>query len=168
MRKRTSIGVIVPALLGLLGCTTTPHEILSSAAKNRSGKNFTAHCNGDQEVGPVDTNAQGQATFHLSADGSELSYKLIVANIEDVFASHIHMAPVGVNGGVVAFLYGGGLIPGRTNGVLSEGTITDADLLGALNGMTVSDLVDAIEAGNTYVNVHTISTPSGEIRGQIQ
>jgi hypothetical protein len=28
-------------------------------------------------------------------------------------------------------------------------------------------VVEAMEAGNTYVNVHTVAHPPGEIRGQI-
>ena len=34
---------------------------------------------------------EGQAIFKLRADGAELHYKLIVANIEDVFMAHIHL-----------------------------------------------------------------------------
>jgi hypothetical protein len=62
--------------------------------------------------------------------------------------------------------------------VLAEGTITEADLINELADMTIADLVAAIKAGNTYVNVHTndgvgaINTgpgdvPGGEVRGQI-
>jgi hypothetical protein len=119
----------------------------------------------------VQTRAQGQAVFQLSRDGTELSYRLIVANIQDVLMSHIHMAPAGTNGGVVVWLYPSGpppqLIEGRVSGVLATGTITAADLTGALAGQPLSALVDAIRAGNTYVNVHTSAVPSGEIRGQI-
>ena len=52
----------------------------------------------------VDTLARGVATFQLSDDGTELTYRLVVANIENVVAAHIHLAPAGVNGPVVAFL----------------------------------------------------------------
>ena len=146
--------------------------------------NFQAHLTGTDEVPPpgvvIDTLAQGQAIFRLSPDGTILYYKLIVANINNVVASHIHVGAVGVNGPVVAFLAGpfpaGG---GRTDGVLAEGTITAANLVGPLAGHPLSDLIDAMRAGNTYVNVHTNDGvaptntgpgdfPGGEIRGQIR
>ena len=79
----------------------------------------------------------------------------------------------------MAFLYD--LVPaggGTENGVLSTGTITAADLIGPLAGQPLSALVDEIDAGNAYVNVHTndgvVPTnegpgdfPGGEIRGQM-
>lgn len=146
-------------------------EARSHAASWNAVHNFRTHLTGAEEVPAVETPAQGQAVFQLSRDGTELSYKLIVANIDDVLMAHIHMAPAGVNGGVVAWLYPSGpppqLIEGRVSGVLARGTITAADLTGALAGQQLSALVAAIRAGNTYVNVHTSAVPSGEIRGQI-
>ncbi len=129
--------------------------------------NYVAHLSGEEEVPSVDTKATGQVKLQLSRDESELHFKLIVANIENVFASHIHMAPAGVNGPVVVGLYGGPVLD-RANGVLAEGTITSSDLTGPLAGMSLSDLVTAINEGNTYVNVHTTQNPPGEIRGQIK
>ncbi len=152
-------------------------ESLTVPVMNRANapeaRNFRAHAEGGEEVPPVDTRAQGQATFKLSKDGDELSYRLIVANIEDVLMAHIHQASAGVNGPVVAWLYPAGsaqepeLIPGRTQGVLAEGVITDADLVGPLAGMTLDDLLEEMRSGNTYVNVHTSAHPAGEVRGQI-
>jgi hypothetical protein len=134
--------------------------------------NFTAHLSGDQEVPAVETEATGQAVFQLSKDGYSLSYKLIVANIDSVRMAHIHLAPAGVNGGVVAWLYPSGppavLIEGPVNGILAEGVITETSLLGALEGEPLSALVDALSSGNAYVNVHTATYGGGEIRGQIK
>ncbi len=144
---------------------------VGSAAAVTQPRNFRTHLTGAEEVPPVETLAQGQAVFQLSADGSALRYRLNVANIENVLMAHIHMAPAGSNGGVVAWLYPAGpppsLIPGRSDGVLVTGTITEANLVGALAGQPLSALVDAMMAGNTYVNVHTSQFPGGEIRGQI-
>ncbi len=137
----------------------------------QQAKNFRAHLSGDQEVPANESIAQGQATFQLSKDGNELSYKLIVANLEDLHMAHIHRAPAGVNGGVVAWLYPSAppaaMLPGTTNGILAEGVIKASDLRGSLAGQQLSALIDEMLAGNTYVNVHTMLFPGGEIRGQI-
>lgn len=139
-----------------------------------SSNSFRAPLSGAEEVAdpPVETDARGLATFQLSRDGTELSYRLNVANIENVTQAHIHRAPAGQNGGVVAWLYPDGppaqLIEGRSDGTLATGVITDADLVGSLEGQTVADLVDEISAGNAYVNVHTSQYPGGEIRGQLR
>jgi len=146
--------------------------------------NFGAHLSGDQEVPANNSLAQGQALFQLSDDGTVLHYKLIAANIRNAFMAHIHMAPAGANGGIVVWLFPstavapGPLGAGRTDGVLAEGTITAANLVGALAGHPLSDLVAAIQAGNAYVNVHTNDGvapantgagdfPGGEVRGQL-
>lgn len=146
-------------------------DVELKSAHMKMTRNFRAHLSSDQEVPPVESMATGQAIFQLSKDGEMLSYKLIVANIEDVVMAHIHMAPAGVNGGVVAWLYPSGPppepIPGTTNGILAEGEITSANLVGALAGMELKDLLDAMAWGQTYVNVHTTMYPAGEIRGQI-
>jgi hypothetical protein len=39
--------------------------------------------------------------------------------------------------------------------------------VGELEGMELSDLIEAISAGDTYVNVHTTQNGPGEIRGQL-
>ena len=139
-----------------------------------------SHLHARDEVPPNESLAQGQAIFHLSGDGTQLDYKLIAANIDNVVFAHIHVAPAGVNGPVVAFLYGPAAAgSGRSSGVLAQGTITADDLIGPLTGQSLTALVDAIRAGNTYVNVHTDDgvapagtgpgdLPAGEIRGQIR
>jgi hypothetical protein len=135
---------------------------------------------GGDEVPANNTNARGNATFEVSEDGSSINYKLIVANIDNAFMAHIHVGAVGTNGPVTAFLFGpvptGG---GRLNGLIAEGTITAANLIGPLAGQPLSALLSAMQAGNTYVNVHTndgVAPPNtgpgdlqgGEIRSQIR
>lgn len=140
----------------------------------------TGGLSGAEEVPARDTNARGNALFEVSEDGLTISFKLIVANIDNVVASHIHIGPPGANGPVVLFLYGAVAPGGGTvNGILSEGSATAANLVGPLTGQPLSALIDAIEAGNAYVNVHTNDGvgapntgpgdfPGGEIRGQIR
>lgn len=138
---------------------------------------------GAEEVPPRATLADGLASFVLSSDHSTLAYDLNVFNIENVIAAHIHLGAVGVNGSVVAFLFGpqppgGGPFTGPL-GLLATGTITEGNLIGPLLGDPFGSFLNELVAGNTYVNVHTNDGvdptntgpgdfPGGEIRGQIR
>jgi hypothetical protein len=167
MRRSTLLALVLAATLLPAG------QALAQSAT------FQAHLSGGEEVPANESLAAGQAIFQVNEDETEISYRLIASNIENVVASHIHIGAVGVNGPVVVFLFGtappGG---GRTDGVLATGTITAANLIGPLAGQPLSELIDEIEAGNAYVNVHTNDGvaptntgpgdfPGGEIRGQI-
>ena len=138
----------------------------------KSSDSFHAHLDGKEQVPPAKTKAQGEAVFTLSKDGDSIHYKITVANIENVTMAHIHEEVAGANGPVVVWLYPSApppkLIPGKTNGVLAEGTITSASLAGPLEGKSITDLLNDIKSGKAYVNVHTSQYPGGEIRGQIK
>jgi hypothetical protein len=171
-RKISSVAGIsttaVLLILVALSATAATTTISSSSYAQTIPSIFHAILEGEEEVPPVDSDAKGAAVFRTSDDGTELNYRLIVANIEDVTAAHIHLAPEGENGDIVAFLFNPETpTDGREFGILAEGTITSEDLVGPLEGSTLSELIDEMEAGNTYVNVHTVEHPSGEIRGQI-
>jgi hypothetical protein len=56
---------------------------------------------------------------------------------------------------------------GAFTGTLAEGDITASTLVGSLQGRTVGELVEDINNGQCYVNVHTSANPGGEIRGII-
>ena len=166
MRKVLGVGAALLLLLAVAG--------LASAGDNN---NYAVHLDGDTEVPANASLATGQAIFKLSPDGTSLDYKLIVANLDNPVAAHIHVGPPGVNGPVVAFLFGPAAPAGGTaNGVIAEGTITAANLVGPLTGQPFSALVEALNSGNAYVNVHTNDGvpptntgpgdfPGGEIRG---
>lgn len=74
----------------------------------------------------------------------------------------------------MAFLFGfvsGGV---TINGTLAKGTITASDVIArddlqACPGgiADLNELIEKMMAGETYVNVHTVTHPAGEIRGQI-
>lgn len=156
------------------GQAVNPQKIESNAPSSvkHDQQNFRTHLKGENEVPAVETNAQGQAIFKVSKDGTSIDYKLIVSNIENVLMAHIHNAPAGENGGIVVWLYPESpppaLIEGRFQGVLATGTIEEDDLVGSMEGETLDVLLEEIKAGNTYVNVHTEQNPGGEVRGQIQ
>ena len=140
------------------------------------------------------TNATGLAIFHLNQSTDSISYTLRVSNIENVFMAHIHLSPTGgilvwlypnpntvASGGeasCLAVLSGGpisacaGYHAGLFSGILAQGTITPADLNGSTScagcvGVTFNALVSDLEAGQTFVNVHTAQHPVGEIAGTI-
>ena len=161
-------------MLVLLALTITAGPASLAVASPAVPRTFVTSLSGAEEVPANDSLARGAAVFKLSADGSELSYRLIVANIDDVTQAHIHLAPAGSNGGVVLWLYPSGppsqLIPGRTDGILATGTVTGANLVGTLAGQPLSALIEHIDNANAYVNVHTAPPdgfPGGEIRGQL-
>lgn len=135
-------------------------------------RKFSAHLTGSQEVPAVETGARGRAFFQLNGDGTELAFSLNVSNIQNITQAHIHLGAAGTNGGVVVWLYPPGppaqLIPGRFNGMLAEGTITAANLVGALAGQPLEALLIRMRDEEAYVNVHTSENPGGEIRGQIR
>jgi hypothetical protein len=136
---------------------------------------FSATLTGAEEVPAVPTTATGTAT--LDVGGTAITYTVNVTGLANPVVSHIHIAPVGVNGPVRLNLCGTNDTPacGTGEGVLATGS----------NGATVGDpaitfdeLVEAMRTGNAYVNVHTndgVGQPntgpgdmqSGEIRGQV-
>jgi hypothetical protein len=143
--------------------------LLFASHSNAQVTTFKANLIGKAEVPPVDSSASGQATFQLSTDGESLTYTLSVSNIEDVTMAHIHIGISGEAGKPVAPLKMSGQQNMReTNGVIAKGTIRASDLTGPLKGKTIADLVAQIQAGKTYVNVHTKEHPDGEIRGTIR
>ena len=131
--------------------------------------NFRAHLSGGEENPAVATTATGQAVFQLDSSGTSLNFKLIVANIDNVFAAHIHCGEVGVNGPVGATLFfTPPPNPGRVDGILAQGTITTPDSGNSCGWGDLAAVVAAMQSGDTYVNAHTLpGTPSGEVRGQI-
>ena len=165
MSQHTTLRRNILKTVGVAGMTLVGAGATTAATTEQ--RNFRTHLSGDEVVSPVDTNAQGQATFKLDKAGDELSFKLNVANIDDVIGAHIHYAPAGENGPIVVFLFGDPFTdPVTVNGTLAEGTITATDVIGPIEG-DFSALLDAMRAGNAYVQVHTVENPPGEIRGQI-
>ena len=132
---------------------------------------FRAQLNGNNEVNSKSTVARG--SFRAELDDGVIKYRLSYSNIETpAFASHIHFSQQHVNGGVIAFLCGGGdkdPCPPTTGTVTGE--IDPADIIGpadqGIEPLSFAEAVRAIRAGATYVNVHSNRWTGGEIRGQI-
>ncbi len=186
--------MIVAVLMLVAGISFTTSFSFASAAQSSSPQTFVAQLSA---APGVSSQATGNATFQLSPDGQSISYKLVVSNINNVFMAHIHLSPSGniavwlypspntVSSGdetsCISVLSGGspssctGYVSGKFDGVLAQGNITAADLSGSttcagcsgLSPLTISALISNIESGKTFVNVHTVQNPSGEIQGTI-
>ncbi len=156
MRRLTVLLMVVALAMVML---------VPAASAGGNDNSFVASLKGRSEAPPVDTNGQGTAHIRVDRDG-DVSYKLIVANLSNVVAAHIHCAPVGVNGPVGVTLFAGA--PVTANGVLAQGEILVPDSGNGCGWVDLDDVIDALASGDTYVNVHTLSSLPGEIRGQLK
>ncbi|WP_336345133.1 CHRD domain-containing protein [Halalkalicoccus ordinarius] len=134
---------------------------------------YSAELSGDAEVPPVETDASGHATFEANEDETAVEYEVHVESICNVTQAHVHLGEEGENGPVVVWLYPEEgaepeLIEGRFDGTLAEGTITEDDFVGPLEGASFEEAAETLESEGGYVNVHTEQHPGGEIRGQIE
>ena len=156
---------------------------LSAFSGQAAETSYGAKLTGASELPePTQSKAEGELTLLVSPDGKKISYTLTVRNIRNAEEGDIHLGPDTANGPLVVKLFpvkGAGPKKGEFSGVLAEGTITAADLIGPLLGSQLSDLIEQIAAGNAYTNIHTndhSGAPNtgpgdlqrGEIRGQIK
>lgn len=167
MRRRTFVLVLAVLSAGLL--------VTSLAGASGGGKkNIKANLTGFQEVPAVSSFGSGTFKATIDDDAQTITYELSYGGLNSTaMAAHIHLGQRGANGGVAAFLCGGGDKPAcPTPGGTVEGTIDAADVVGpAGQGILagqLNELVRAIRAGATYVNVHSTTFPAGEIRGQVK
>lgn len=161
MFTRISSGVAALAGLVLMAIAATP----TGAAE----RTFTAKLQPNKAVLPGDVKARGAVKLRLSADGKTLQYKVDVFGIEGVSQIHIHLGadattPEGEHyhlppspedhGHTVAFLLNFQPKGISGNGTVAQGTITAKDLSGPGRRQPLQFLVDHMEKGWSYVNVH--------------
>ena len=125
---------------------------------------FRAQLSGEDQVPALETDALGTAVVVVNPHF--VFYNLVVNHASQVVAAHIHCAPAGVNGNVGVTLFLGA--PVTLNGVLARGPILGPDPNNGCGWADLDDLIDALESGDTYVNVHTLQNLGGEIRGQLE
>jgi hypothetical protein len=105
---------------------------------------------GDQEVPPVTTQAKGTGTVVIGDDGA-VSGVVTTAGVAGT-AAHIHQAAAGKNGPVIVPM----VKSGDTGWTFPPGA------------KLTPDQMNALKAGDLYVNVHSAANPGGEIRGQLK
>jgi hypothetical protein len=126
------------------------------------------------EVPAPTGNPTAQARAEFTLDGEVITYKLRMRkSIDDVFMAHIHLGEPGTAGPIVVWLFGNAPPTPSANtdfaadDVVASGTLKVSDFIGHLAGKSLDQIVDALDSGDYYVNVHTVRNQSGEIRGQI-
>lgn len=190
MNKIFLIGIIV-----LFGSILTISGInmyeLTYAQGNSS---FTATLSGKEVVPPVETGGTGMANFEVS--DNSISYQLNVLNAGKITSVEIHKGAAGTNGEAIAIVFkpkdsSGNLLGNlpkmgdlpkigdlpkfsdissttqKSSSFSASGNINESSLTGPMKGKTISDLISALQSGETYVVVHTQDQPKGELRGQI-
>ncbi len=156
--------IIISLGLAISALALTPYSFAQST------QSFSANLTGGEEVPPVTTTTRGSVQVTPNRLTSAIAYKLSLYNTVGVTAAHLHCGVKGQNGPVVAFLFGqggGSQVNGTVNvsandlAVESSGTTCSP----AINNKT--DLIQALNDGRIYANAHSVSIPSGVVRGQL-
>jgi hypothetical protein len=173
--KRIYVLVSVSVLVGVIG-------LLVYAGGVRRFREFLI---GFEEVPSVSTTANGRFRARISNDETEIQYRLSYNDLEgEVQQAHIHLGQKGVNGGISVFLCTNlnngpagtqacppspATITGtiRANDVSPDIPATAGARAQGLEPGEFAELLVAMRAGVTYVNVHSSKFPGGEMRSQI-
>jgi hypothetical protein len=138
-----------------------------------------------EEVPAVISPGAGLFVGSLNGAETQIDYTLVYfGTTSNVTQAHIHVGQKSVNGGIVLFLCANnppitppGTVPApppcpNLPGInVVTGTLSATNIVAvAAQGVAALDfsgVVDAIKGLASYVNVHTVNFPSGEIRGQV-
>lgn len=153
--------------------------------KGKGHDNVKIHLKGFEEVPVVVTGAAGSLELDINDAAPSIAYELSYDGLEGTVAqAHIHIAQKNVNGGIVLWLcQATARAPAQVAATTPEcpqtgtvsGTLTPASVIPvATQGIPAgnaaaawADVLRAIRAGKAYANVHTSTSPGGEIRGQL-
>ena len=141
---------------------------------------FVGNLTGANEVPPVPSSATGLATVVLDAAAQTLQINATFSGLtSNTNAAHIHCcAPLGTNAGVATTVpafpgFPLGVTSGTYSSVvfdLTQPTIYNPAFVTLQGGLTQAEaaLIAGILNGTTYLNIHTVNFPGGEIRGQLE
>ena len=154
---------------------------VGAVAVATGGQKISESLTGYEEVPALSTPGTGEFRAFVNRSGQEIRYRLTYDDLESpATQSHIHFENATNNGAIVAFLCTNlGNAPAGTSppacpadGGTVTGSLRPADVGAGAQAQGIAagefgELVDAIRAGATYVNVHTADRPGGEIRAQL-
>jgi CHRD domain-containing protein len=174
MRRRLLISLAAFALLSI-STLVLAQGGFKRISEILTGYEETAPAGG----GAVSTTGNGTFTARISNDESQIEWQLTYNDLEGaVQQAHIHFGQKAITGPISVFLCTNlgngpaGTQPCPAPPATISGTITAADVTNLANERGISageldELLKAMRAGATYVNVHSTRWPGGEIRSQI-
>lgn len=135
--------IVAVALATVSAASGTRHATTLTFAASMTVKQETDH--------PKGTKPGAAGKFTATLTGTKLKWTLTWKNLSGpATQAHIHLGKKGISGNVLVPL----CPPGCTSPNHGSWTLT-------------AGAVKTMKAGGTYVNVHTVKNPLGEIRGQI-
>jgi hypothetical protein len=172
-------GIAVAAVLGATGAAAAVSVASADGDHSRTPQVLKVQLSGFQED-PLALSTTGKGSLRLTTNprAGTISYTLRYSGLEGaVTQAHIHLGGRAQSGGISAFLCSNlGNGPAGTKACPAApgevtGTLTAADVIGpAGQGITagqIDELLAAMRAETTYVNVHSTLYPGGEIRSQL-
>lgn len=178
MTKRARLAAV--AIIAAVTATAAGSAAMAGGDDSRGGQNVLNERLTGYEEDPlvISTAGSGVVRVQINEPGQEITYRLSYTGVEGtVTQAHIHFGGKAQSGGISVFLcsnlgngpVGTQLCPAAPATV--SGTLTAAEVIGpAAQGIAAgqfAELVAAIRAGKTYVNVHSTTWPAGEIRAQL-
>ena len=165
--------------LGAVGAVVAGSVATADNGGDDRAFTVTKRLGGYQEVLAVSTAASGSVRLRVDPAAGTIAYTVRYVGLEGaVTQSHIHFGARTEAGGISAFLcsnLGNGPAgtpacpvdnPGEVSGTLTAASVIGPTTQGIAPG-EFSELLAAIRADRTYVNVHSSKFPGGEVRGQI-
>ena len=159
------------SLLGAVGVAVAP-----------GGRDIRERLTGYEEVPTLSSPASGEFKVRLNRFTDKIEWRLSYRGFTtDVTQAHIHFGARATNGGISVWLCQGGQATapaGTPTCPLREGTVSGViepeDVVGpgpapaqGIAAGEFDEFVDALRAGVTYANVHTVERAGGEIRAQL-
>lgn len=176
--RRARVGIVVLAAILLAGGTAVGVTAVADGDHGES-RSIVAKLSGYQED-PLALSTAGSGRFkaRIDEDLGTISYRLSYASLEGAATqAHVHLGGRAQSGGISVFLCSNlGNGPAGTQAcppapATVSGTIAAVDVIGPVaQGVTAgqfAELLGAIRADATYVNVHSTLYPGGEIRAQL-
>lgn len=180
MKRSTKLSGVLAAALA----TMLVPPAAAAPPDNAGQTKLSTELTGYQETpSTINSNGTGEFEATIQQNGTQIAYKLTYSGLSSpVTQSHIHFGRPATTGQIVLFLctnltpLPAGVPPPQAcptpSGTIT-GTLTAADVIprptqGIDSGAAgFAEMVDAIRADAAYVNVHTTTFPSGEIRSRL-